>query len=273
MNNVEVIAIFRKVIEDAGMKLIIKDKKDLKSLLVVLDPGHGGSDRGATFMDNGQKLDEAEMNHQVVRYMTYIFKFLESKGYPAGYNLTKPLGDEWYKDLNTRGGIMKNVYDEHSSLRNVLGFSVHHNGGGGDYGMYIHTIFEENSIGDDVARYLADIVEKNSPQQKVVTWKRKYPRQNSDYYAITRLSGKCPTIISEYAFVDNSKDNDIIDSELDLAYEAAYTMLGILGFYGFLVDVEFEEERDTNNFGYIEEILESIEEEIDVIKELINEMK
>jgi len=275
MTRTKVNTMFDNLLLKLGKVLNMKDLNDLEGIKLVLDPGHGGDDIGASFKENGKVMKEVTMNHKVVNYMTYIIQDLGSKGMDINYALTKPLDESVYKSLYSRAGLMKEVYDKENVKGdlNVIGFSVHHNGGGGDYGMYIHTIFEVGSQGDDLARFMAESTQRISPQQKVTTYKRKHPTSNRDYYAINRLSGSCPSIISEYAFVDNAVDNNIIDSDEDLAMEACYHLIGILGFYDYLADKEDEHMSFDFLIGKITELTSITKEIVEVLEELKDGIK
>lgn len=63
--------------------------------LIVLDPGHGGTDPGASGMLNGEKIDESDLNLSISQKVKSI---LEN----SGYTVVMTRGDDTYKTLVER---------------------------------------------------------------------------------------------------------------------------------------------------------------------------
>ena len=88
--------------------------KDTDWLYITIDPGHGGSDVGATSVD--KVYDEKHINLSVAKYLQ---SYLES----AGVNVIMVRDTlEEGSDLTLRGKVMERYQDTAD-----LFFSVHHN--------------------------------------------------------------------------------------------------------------------------------------------------
>lgn len=158
---------------------------------VMLDPGHGGKDPGAS------------KNGLVEKNMTLV----------AALEAKKVLEDHGVEVRLTRD---KDVYVELSDrcdLANKWGadimVSTHFNAGGGDGAEAIHSIF--HGKGEELAKAIINRIHKYLGQN--LRPHPTYSRVNSrgtDYYAIIRES-KMPAVIVEPAFVD-SKDAELVDT-------------------------------------------------------------
>lgn len=177
--------------------------------IVVLDPGHGGQDFGAVF---GSLVEK-------------------------NINLTVALECKRILELNGIKVLMTREKDEFISLTNRpqvanknganLFVSIHHNAGGGDRGEVIYSI--KGGKSQELAFAIAEEF-KNVGQQVVNC----YTRKNSvgtDYYAVIRLSN-VPAVITEFCFLDNKIDNQIIDTIEEQKREGLAIAKGIMRVLG-----------------------------------------
>lgn len=178
-------------------------------MTVIVDPGHGGSDVGATSLDG--TYDEKHINLTVAKYLQ---SYLES----AGVNVIMVRDTlEDGSDLTLRGAVMERYQDTAD-----LFFSIHHNAA---------------NTAARGAEALAQVADKNGGPTKILAEKllEEYRAlgmpirsivfregSNGDYYYTNRAAASLfiPALTSEFCFIDNAQDQKFIDSDEDLAAEA-----------------------------------------------------
>lgn len=178
-------------------------------MTVIIDPGHGGSDVGATSLDG--TYDEKHINLTVAKYLQ---SYLES----AGVNVIMVRDTlEEGSDLTLRGAVMERYQDSAD-----LFFSIHHNAA---------------NTAARGAEALAQIADKNGGPTKILAEKllEEYSAlgmpirsivfregSNGDYYYTNRAAASLfiPALTSEFCFIDNAQDQKFIDSDEDFAAEA-----------------------------------------------------
>ena len=178
-------------------------------MTVIVDPGHGGSDVGATSLDG--TYDEKHINLTVAKYLQ---SYLES----AGVNVIMVRDTlEDGSNLTLRGAVMERYQDTAD-----LFFSIHHNAA---------------NTAARGAEALAQVADKNGGPTKILAEKllEEYSalgvpirsivfREGSsgDYYYTNRAAASLfiPALTSEFCFIDNAQDQKFIDSDEDLAAEA-----------------------------------------------------
>ncbi|MBR1743174.1 MAG: N-acetylmuramoyl-L-alanine amidase [Lachnospiraceae bacterium] len=181
-----------------------------KRIVVTIDPGHGGSEKGAYVKYKGRLVCEKNLNLKIARYMK---KELESYKNVTVY-LTR--SDDRNVTLEGRVQIAKN----HGS--NLL-FSIHNNAGGpsssyrdgacalissGQYHKELSTVAA--TIGKvALERISSSVGMVNRGYLKRLSASQKYPNgKTADYYAIVRggTTAGFASMIIEHGFVDNKKD-------------------------------------------------------------------
>ena len=178
-------------------------------MTVIIDPGHGGSDVGATSLDG--TYDEKHINLTVAKYLQSYLK-------SAGVNVIMVRDTlEEGSDLTLRGAVMERYQDTAD-----LFFSIHHNAA---------------NTAARGAEALAQVADKNGGPTKILAEKllEEYSalgmpirsivfREGSsgDYYYTNRAAASLfiPALTSEFCFIDNAQDQKFIDSDEDLAAEA-----------------------------------------------------
>ena len=178
-------------------------------MTVIIDPGHGGSDVGATSLDG--TYDEKHINLTVAKYLQSYLK-------SAGVNVIMVRDTlEEGSDLTLRGAVMERYQDTAD-----LFFSIHHNAA---------------NTAARGAEALAQVADKNGGPTKILAEKllEEYSAlgvpirsivfregSNGDYYYTNRAAASLfiPALTSEFCFIDNAQDQKFIDSDEDLAAEA-----------------------------------------------------
>lgn len=181
---------------------------------IMIDPGHGGSDYGAT----GNGIVEKDIN-LVMAFAAA--KLLEYAG--ATVKMTR------YDTVTEK--TIKQRCDEALEWEADLLLSIHNNAGGGDGFEAIHTIFQKHSIGDEVAKSIGKAVTDYTNQNL----RRIFSKSNSkgqDWYGINRLSGSIPSVITESAFLDNAEDVKIIDTIVEQQEFGYVIATGVANYFG-----------------------------------------
>ncbi len=181
---------------------------------VFIDPGHGGSDRGAVAFG----LIEKDINLIVAKELKDLL-------------LNKGIGVMLSRDADKNIGLK-----ERASMANEYGadilVSIHHNASGGDGWEIIHSMMpgkKEQSF--KLAQYIGEEFSKigQNPRKVSIYTKESTNYPGNDYFTVLRYSNM-PCVITEFAFVD-SDDRFIIDTKEELKKEAEAHFLGICGYF------------------------------------------
>ena len=191
--------------------LLIQNKKTAeaaKKIVITIDPGHGGKEKGAYVRYKGRLRCEKNLNLRIAKYMK---KELETYKNVKVY-LTR--SSDRTLSLAGRVQIAKN----HNS---DLFFSVHNNAGGYSYhdgacalissGQYHKELSTVAATIGRVAleRISASVGMVNRGYLRRLSEISKYPNKTpADYYAIIRggTEAGIASMIIEHGFVDNKKD-------------------------------------------------------------------
>ena len=156
---------------------------------IVIDPGHGGEDPGAS----GNGIIEKNLTLDISKYMYDRFREL---GIPV--SITR-LDDS---SLNPTDRVNR-ILGFYGSDPNVIVISNHINAGGGDGAEVIYALRNSSRFADTIGREL-----EKSGQNLRRTYQRRLPSNpNKDYYFIHRNTGNTEPVIVEYGFLDSSKDD------------------------------------------------------------------
>lgn len=165
--------------------------------MLIIDPGHGGTDGGA----QGNGISEKEYTLKISLYQYERFQAL---GVPVKITRTKDIS----LPPNKRAPLVKNSGAEYC-------ISNHLNAGGGNGFEIIHSIFNPNP---PFAEYLRqEFTQAGNPLHAI------YSRKGSggkDYYYMHRETGAVKTYIVEYSYVDNASDAARIKSHWQTYAEA-----------------------------------------------------
>ena len=156
---------------------------------IVIDPGHGGSDGGAS----GNGIKEKDYTLLISKYMYNRFKEL---GVPV--SITRS-GDITLSPKNR----VKKIKGFYGDGKDVIVISNHLNAGGGDGAEVIYALRNTSSLSKKILNEL----EKVGQNVRKYYQLRLPSNSKKDYYFIHRDTPNNESIIVEYGFVDSKKDD------------------------------------------------------------------
>ena len=156
---------------------------------IVIDPGHGGDDPGAS----GNGIIEKDLVLDISKEMYNIF---QSLGVPV--YITRLDDSTLSPDERTR--LILNAFGNDP---NVIVISNHINAGGGDGAEIIYALRNKDTLSNLIAD---EIIATGQNYRK--SYQRRLPSDSSkDYYFIHRNTGVTEPIIVEYGFLDSTADD------------------------------------------------------------------
>ena len=159
---------------------------------VIIDPGHGGTDSGAT----GNNLLEKDYNLLISKYMYDRFKEL---GVPVAITRDSDTTLSPTDRVNT-------ILNKFGNSSDVILISNHVNSGGGEGAEVIYALRNRDTL---ARRILENIGAAGQETRKY--YQRRLPSDTSkDYYFIHRNTGNLEPLIVEYGFIDNTKDVEFL---------------------------------------------------------------
>lgn len=159
---------------------------------VIIDPGHGGTDSGAT----GNNLLEKDYNLLISKYMYDRFKEL---GVPVAITRDSDTTLSPTDRVNT-------ILNKFGNSSDVILISNHVNSGGGEGAEVIYALKNRDTL---AKRILENIGATGQETRKY--YQRRLPSDTSkDYYFIHRNTGNLEPLIVEYGFIDNTKDVEFL---------------------------------------------------------------
>lgn len=159
---------------------------------VIIDPGHGGTDSGAT----GNNLLEKDYNLLISKYMYDRFKQL---GIPVAITRDSDTTLSPTDRVNT-------ILNKFGNSSDVILISNHVNSGGGEGAEVIYALRNRDTL---ARRILENIGATGQETRKY--YQRRLPSDTSkDYYFIHRNTGNLEPLIVEYGFIDSAKDVEFL---------------------------------------------------------------
>lgn len=159
---------------------------------VIIDPGHGGTDAGAT----GNNLLEKDYNLLISKCMYDRFKQL---GIPVAITRDSDTTLSPTDRVNT-------ILNKFGNSSDVILISNHVNSGGGEGAEVIYALRNKDTL---AKRILENIGATGQETRKY--YQRRLPSDTSkDYYFIHRNTGNLEPLIVEYGFIDNTKDVEFL---------------------------------------------------------------
>lgn len=169
---------------------------------VVIDPGHGGTDAGAT----GNNLLEKDYNLLISKYMYDRFKQLDV---PVAITRDSDTTLSPTDRVNT-------ILNKFGNSSDVILISNHVNSGGGEGAEVIYALRNKDTL---AKRILENIGATGQETRKY--YQRRLPSDTSkDYYFIHRNTGNLEPLIVEYGFIDNTKDVEFLKENYEELAEA-----------------------------------------------------
>ena len=176
--------------------------EDRAARKVVIDPGHGGTDSGAT----GNNLLEKDYNLLISKYMYDRFKEL---GIPVAITRDSDTTLSPTDRVNT-------ILNKFGNSSDVILISNHVNSGGGEGAEVIYALRNKDTL---AKRILENIGATGQTTRKY--YQRRLPSDTSkDYYFIHRNTGNLEPLIVEYGFIDNTKDAEFLKENYEELAEA-----------------------------------------------------
>ena len=180
----------------------MNNNEDRAARKVVIDPGHGGTDSGAT----GNNLLEKDYNLLISKYMYDRFKEL---GIPVAITRDSDTTLSPTDRVNT-------ILNKFGNSSDVILISNHVNSGGGEGAEVIYALRNKDTL---AKRILENIGATGQTTRKY--YQRRLPSDTSkDYYFIHRNTGNLEPLIVEYGFIDNTKDVEFLKENYEELAEA-----------------------------------------------------
>ena len=181
---------------------------------IVIDPGHGGEDPGAS----GNGIIEKNLTLEISRYMYDRFKEL---GIPVYITRTT---DETISPTER----VNRILNAFGNNKNVIVVSNHINAGGGDGAEVIYALRNKSALANKILNSLA-----KSGQNIREAYQRRLPSNTSkDYYFIHRNTGNTEPVLVEYGFLD-SKGDDVEQLKNNAEKYANAVVDAILDYIGY----------------------------------------
>lgn len=169
---------------------------------VIIDPGHGGTDSGAT----GNNLLEKDYNLLISKYMYDRFKQL---GIPVAITRDSDTTLSPTDRVNT-------ILNKFGNSSDVILISNHVNSGGGEGSEVIYALRNKDTLAKSILNNIA-----STGQTTRKYYQRRLPSDTSkDYYFIHRNTGNLEPLIVEYGFIDNTKDVQFLKENYEALAEA-----------------------------------------------------
>lgn len=159
---------------------------------VIIDPGHGGTDSGAT----GNNLLEKDYNLLISKYMYDRFKEL---GVPVAITRDSDTTLSPTDRVNT-------ILNKFGNSSDVILISNHVNSGGGEGAEVVYALRNKDTLAKNILNNIG-----TTGQTTRKYYQRRLPSDTSkDYYFIHRNTGNLEPLIVEYGFIDSAKDVEFL---------------------------------------------------------------
>lgn len=180
---------------------------------IVIDPGHGGSDPGAS----GNGIVEKDLTLKISKYMKDRFDDL-------GIESSLTRDSDVSLSPNDRPIKVQSLY---GSGDDVIVISNHINAGGGKGAEIIYSLRNSDNLASKIANNLI-----LSGQNVRKYYQRRLPSDPSkDYYYILRDTPNNESLIVEYGFLDNKEDSELLKNNykdlVDAVVSAVASYVGV----------------------------------------------
>ena len=155
---------------------------------IVIDPGHGGDDPGAS----GNDIVEKDLTLKISNYMKNRFDEL---GINSAINRTTDI------TLNPDNRVDKTL-SHYGNGENVIVLSNHINAGGGEGAEIIYALRDN----DTLPRLIGSELEKEGQIIRKYYQRRLPSNPSKDYYYMIRKTPDTQAMLIEYGFLDNTAD-------------------------------------------------------------------
>ncbi len=182
---------------------------DRSDIVVMVDPGHGGSESGTVNKEMG--LVESEINYTVAEHLGTLLR-------QAGYQVIFTRGEGETLSLTNRMNMIREVKPD-------LVISVHHNATEAHNATGAEVLAQVADKNGGPSTELAELINEEYAKmgQKVRPIVYRYnSTKTGDYYGLLRAAAgvDVTAVISEFAYMDNPTDVEKINSTEKLHQEA-----------------------------------------------------
>ena len=167
---------------------------------VIIDPGHGGTDSGAT----GNNLLEKDYNLLISKYMYDRFKEL---GIPVAITRDSDTTLSPTDRVNT-------ILNKFGNSSDVILISNHVNSGGGEGAEVIYALRNKDTLAKNILNNIG------ATGQETRKYYQRPSDTSKDYYFIHRNTGNLEPLIVEYGFIDSAKDVNFLKENYEELAEA-----------------------------------------------------
>ncbi len=227
------------------------NKENIKAtnLVLVLDPGHGGSDPGAVYYYDGIPIKEAELNMKIA--LAVRQELLKYEG--VSVFLTREDNSK-YLALDERVNIAASlnadaiisIHNNASTNQQVYGAEVMVPSGNDGSGLHLIS----KALGDSILDELTQLgIHRRGLMQRLSSTYKYKNGKPADYYGIIRhsMNNSLPGIIVECAFLSNENDyRTFLNTDEKLEKIGQAVGRGIANYYGLM-----EGNNQTNSLGDI----------------------
>ncbi len=194
----------------------------INDVLLIIDPGHGGSETGACAFGYKEKDINLEISLELK---------LAAREYFANILMTRET--DKYVDLTTRGNWVAGEADKFLKLNpngKVICLSEHNNAYDGKARgcEAIYSIYAKPGLSKCITK---KITELGVPFRRVFS-KESTTTKGVDYYAMHRRTGKAQTVIIESFFLDNAEDVKFLKQDDFIPKLARKHLEGLLDYLG-----------------------------------------
>ena len=213
------------------------------NLVLVLDPGHGGTDPGALYYYDGIPIKEAELNMKIALAARQVL--LKYEG--VTIHLTRE--DSKYLALDERVNIAASLKaDAIISIHNNASTSPTAHGAevmvpSGNDGSGLHLI--SKALGDSILDELTGLgIHRRGLMQRISSTYTYKNGKQADYYGIIRhsMNNSLPGIIVECAFLSNENDyRTYLNTNEKLVAIGQAIARGIANYYGLVEGDSFQD--------------------------------
>lgn len=155
---------------------------------IIIDPGHGGKDKGG---GSNSYFLEKDINLKISLYQYTILK-------KAGIDVEITRNSDIYLNPEKRTNIVKKSNANICISNHINSFSNNSVKGA----EIIHSIYNNGKLARLIMK---ELVEKGAINRRIFT-KKHSSMQNKDYYYMNRNTGNVMTLIVEYGFASNNED-------------------------------------------------------------------
>jgi N-acetylmuramoyl-L-alanine amidase len=192
---------------------------NLSKPIILIDPGHGGSDPGVVF---GNYLEK----NWVLDISLYMAEELKNHGFLV--SLTRST------DISLSPSYRAGIVRESGAL---ICLSNHINAGGGEGVEIIYSLNNDKSLAELI---LEELGIAGMKKRKVYT-RESLSNPGRDYYYMHRDTAPVETVIVEYGFMDNEKDRSkLIQAE----FRKELAMAAVRGVINYLALSELDKNTD-----------------------------